>query len=99
MSNRALAFCRPHTGKAIPRCECHLHAPWVGITNIFRGNREQTARDIQRVTACGNHPRRPVQRCIGIGTSNRFVYSGNQVIPNIALVIKARHFFTSDFSQ
>ncbi|MGD7392311.1 glycoside hydrolase family 3 C-terminal domain-containing protein, partial [Ralstonia pseudosolanacearum] len=35
-----------NASKAIPGRNCHLHRPWIGITDVFRRNRQTATRDI-----------------------------------------------------
>lgn len=65
LGDGALALGRPHPLKGIPGGQGHLHGAGVGVADIFRGDRYQSPRHIERIAAPIKHAAVPVQGTIG----------------------------------
>ena len=52
----------------------------IGVADVFRGEPDETAGDIERIFAGLHHARQPVDGGVRIAVPHRFVQSGNQVV-------------------
>ena len=67
--DRQLAFRRAEPLVGVPRGNRHLQSLRVGQTDILRRKPGQPPQKVERILPAGNHPRRPVERSVGVGAA------------------------------
>ncbi len=99
LCNRQFALGTAKAFLYIPGGHAQRQRTRVGIADIFTGHAHHAARQIQWVTATVDHPRKPVQGRVGIGTTNRLVQCRYLVVERLAALVEAASTVTQQALQ
>ncbi len=86
-----LPFRRADAMEAIPGRERHLHGTGIGVAHVFRGYRQQPARNIERIATGAHHAGIPIERRIRCRAANGLVHRRDEVVEVIAALVETGH--------
>ena len=93
------AFRRTEAFIGIPSGDRGRERLRIGKPDIFGGKARETAQQIERILAAVEHPRRPVERGIGIRSPQRFVERADQIVMSFAVLVVNRGSALDDLFQ
>eukprot|EP01132_Coremiostelium_polycephalum_P018947 gene18947-biopygen10297 len=88
LGHRQLAFRAAQAFLHFPGGQAQAQRTRVGIADIFAGHAHHAPGQVQRVATAVDHPRKPVQRAVGVGAAHRFVQRGNLVVERFAALVE-----------
>ena len=71
---------------------CHFQCLGVRKSYVFAGKADHPSSHVQGVFSPFEHPRQPVDRCIGVGISHGFVKGGNDIVMFLSIFIVEKGF-------
>ncbi len=88
-----LSYCQLAFGAAeallhLPGRQAQAEGAGIGIADIFAGHAHHAPGQVQGVATAVDHPRKPVQRAVGVGAAHRLMQGGNLVVERFAALVE-----------